>query len=90
MDLTEAFLDVDHRDVQLTRAISQGRSVDTWNRVRMNYMNLEAALLNYNLKDDPTNIFMSEKFVLNGPDVLVLGCNYRSYLGTPSCIEKSL
>ena len=73
---------MDHRDVQLTRAISQGRSVDTWNRVRMNYMNLEAALLNYNLKDDPTNIFMCEKFV----DVLVLGCCNASGYALPPMV----
>ena len=40
----------------------------------MNYIDLDAILLRHNLKDEPTNIFMCEKFVLNGPDVLVLAC----------------
>ena len=49
-------------------------------------MNLEAALHNYNLKDDPTNIFMCEKFVLNGPDVLVLGCCNASGYALPPMV----
>ena len=40
----------------------------------MNYIDLDATLLRHNLKDEPTNIFMCEKFVLNGPDILLLAC----------------